>query len=78
MFDVERWLQVLGEDITCVVLSGHSPNPHFSIYVILTDCVVADVDGARVFVHIGLGSDVFSGLVVGEEIVVGCVIAIEL
>ena len=66
MFDVERWLQVLGENITCVVLSVHSPNPHFSIYVILTDCVVADVDGARVFVHIGLGSDVFSGLVVGE------------
>ncbi len=50
---------------------------HFSIYVILTDCVVADIDGSRVVVHIRLGSNVFGCLVVGEEKVVGFPIAVE-
>ncbi len=58
-------------------MSGHSPDSHLSIYVILTDCVVADIDGSRVVVHIRLGSNVFGCLVVGEEKVVGFPIAVE-
>jgi hypothetical protein len=52
--------------MSLVVLSGHSPDSHFPIHVILTDCVVANIDGSGVVVHVGLGSDVFSRLVVGE------------
>ncbi len=66
-----------GGDVTCVVLSGHSPDSHFPIHVILADCVVADIDGSRVVIHIRLGSYVFGCLVVGEEEVVGFSIAVE-
>ncbi len=44
MFEVERWLKVFGEDVTFIVLTGDSPNPHFAIHVILSDCMVAGVD----------------------------------
>ena len=40
--------------------------------------MVADVDGARVLVHVGLGSKVFSGLVVCVQMIgLGYGIAIE-
>ena len=77
MFCVYKGLEVLSEDVACVVLGGYSPNPHFTIHVILTDCVMAYVNGARVVVHIGLGSDVFSGLIVGEQEVIRLTISIE-
>ena len=41
---VQRWLEVFGEEISCVLFSVDSPNPHQAIDVILTDCVVSDVD----------------------------------
>jgi hypothetical protein len=66
VFYVERRLEVFGEYVTCVVLSAHSPDSHFPIYVILTDCVVADIDGSGVVIHVGLGSYVFSGLIIRE------------
>ena len=43
VFDVERWLEVLCEYVACVFVCCHYPNPHFTIYVILTDCVVSYV-----------------------------------
>ena len=44
VFDVERGLKVLCHYIAFIVLTGHSPNPHFAIHVILSDCVVSCVD----------------------------------
>ena len=44
VFEVERWLEVLCEYVACVFVCCNSPNPHFTIYVILTDCVMAYVD----------------------------------
>jgi len=78
VFYVERWLEVFSEDITCVGLTGHSPNPHFAIYVILTDDMMANVNGSGVFIHVRLCSDVFGGLVVGVEEIVWVSISIEL
>ncbi len=75
---MKRWLEVFSEDITCVGLTDHSPDPHFAIDVILTDDMMADVNGSGVFVHVGLGSDVFRGLVVSVEEIVWGSIAIEL
>ena len=75
---MKRWLEVFSEDITCVGLSGHSPNPHFAIYVILTDDMMANVNGSRVFIHVGLRGDVFSRLVVSIEEIVRGSISIEL
>ncbi len=69
---------VFSEDITGVCLTGHSPDPHFAIDVILTDDMMADVNGSGVFMHVGLCSDVFGGLVVGVEEIVWGSIAIEL
>ncbi len=60
---MKRWLEVFGEDITFVVLTGYSPNPHLTINVILSDCVVSSVDGPGVLVHCGLCCDVFCGLI---------------
>ncbi len=71
-------MEIFSEDITCVSLTGHSPNPHFAIYVILTDDMMANVNGSGVFIHVRLCSDVFSGLVVGVEKIVWVSIAIEL
>jgi hypothetical protein len=75
---VERWLEVFSEDITCVGLTGHSPDSHFAIYVILTDDMMADVSGSGVFIHVGLCSYVFGGLVVGVEKIVWVSISIKL
>jgi hypothetical protein len=75
---VERWLEVFSEDITCVGLTGHSPDPHFAIYVVLTDDMMANVNGSGVFIHVGLCSDVFGGLVVGVEKIVWVSISIKL
>ena len=36
VFDVERGLKVLCHYIAFIVLTGHSPNPHFAIHVILS------------------------------------------
>jgi hypothetical protein len=44
VFGVYWWLEVFSEDIACVVMCCYSPNPHFTIDVILTDGVMADVD----------------------------------
>ncbi len=52
--------------LPCVVLSGHSPDSHFPIHVIRTDCVAADIDGSRVVGHVRLGSGMFGRLVVDE------------
>ena len=64
VFFMERWLEVFCEYITFVFLTGYSPNPHLTINVILSDCVVASVDGPGVFIHCGLCCNVFCGLVV--------------
>jgi hypothetical protein len=64
MFLVKRWLEVFGKNVAVVFLSAHSPDHHFPIYVILTDYVMADIDGSRVFIHIWLDCDVLGGLVV--------------
>jgi hypothetical protein len=59
-------LEVFGKNVACVFLRAHSPDPHFPTHVILTDCVVADIDGSGVVIHVGLGSYVFSGLIIRE------------
>ena len=48
---MERWLDVFRKNIAGVVLTGHSPDPHFPIYVILTDNMMTDIDGAAESVH---------------------------
>ncbi len=77
VLQVERWLEVFSEYIACVCLTGHSPDPHFAIDVVLTDDIMADDDGS-VFIHVGLGGDMFGGLVVSIEEIVWCTISIEL
>ncbi len=46
VFFMERWLEVFCEYITFVVLTCDSPNPNLAVNVILSDCVMASVDGA--------------------------------
>ncbi len=64
VFCMKRWLEVFREDITFVVLTCDSPNPHLAVNVILSDCVMSSVDGTGVLVHCGLCCDVFRGLLI--------------
>ncbi len=44
VFNVEWWLEILGENVCGVVFCGHSPDSHQSINVVLPDCVVSDAN----------------------------------
>ncbi len=68
----------LGEDITRVLICSNSHDHHFSFKVILTNSVVADVDAATVFVHRGLGRDVFRCLVVSVQVEWPVFVSVEL
>ncbi len=47
----------------------YSPDSHVFFHVILADSVVACVNGSGMLVHVGLGGNVFGGLVVCVEAV---------
>jgi hypothetical protein len=68
-------LEGFGEDVCGVVFGADSPNSHVVFNIVLSDRVMTEVYRPRVFRHVGLGSDMFSGLVIGVEVVVECVVA---
>ncbi len=59
--------------------AGDSPNSHAVLNVVfLSDCVMSCVDCPGVFVHCGLGCDVFGSLVISVEMVDIGRVAVEL
>ncbi len=56
------------EDIAGVFGCFNSFDLHFSRDIVLSDSMVAGVDAPTMFIHSGLRRDVFSSLVVGEEV----------
>ena len=56
------------EDIAGVFCRFNSSDLYVSLEIVLSDSVVADVDAPTMFIHSWLCRDVFSSLVVGEEV----------
>ena len=69
MLYVCRGLQRFGEDVGDVSFGRDSPYSASSLYVVLSDGVVAYVNGARDISHVGLSGEIFCSLVVTVEIV---------
>ena len=69
MLYVCRGLQRFGEDVGDVSFGRDSPYSASPLYVVLSDGVVAYVNGARDISHVGLSGEIFCSLVVTVEIV---------
>ena len=78
MFHVCWCREKFCEDIAGVFCGFNSSDLHVAFDIVLSDSVVADVDAPTMFIHSRFCRDVFSGLVVGEEVRCRCLVAIEL
>ncbi len=69
MFCVKGGLEGFGQDIDGVVGGGYSPDSHGSFNIVLFEAVMTDINRSGMVVHVGLGSKMFRGLVIGIEVV---------
>ncbi len=68
VFNMSWGREKLCEDIAGVIGCFNSSDVYVSREIVLSDSMVADVDAPTMFIHSWLRRDVFSILIVGEEV----------
>ncbi len=61
-------MEEFGEDVAGIILATDPPYPHAVFEVVLTDGMMPKIDGAAVFIHVGLSRDVLCDLLVRTSI----------
>ena len=77
MLLVKVGLEVFGQNVARIVGACDSPNSHAVFDVVLSDCMMSGVDCPGVFVHCGLGCDVFGSLVISVKMVNICRVSVK-
>ena len=63
-----RGRQVFGEYVAWVSICSYSPNVNIPLQIVLAHRMMTNVDASGMLIHVGLGRDVLSRLVVGVEV----------
>ncbi len=63
-----RGRQVFGEDVAWVSICSYSPDVNIPLQIVLAHSVMTDVNASGMRIHVGLGRDVLSQLIISVEV----------